>query len=86
MDESIIYHDAKNPLLNLTGDANSGISPLEQEVLDEYERLLRNMNEVSSQTTKNQRRGVSKLGYIHVFGMAPYRRCYFVNIIKPLGE
>ena len=47
MDESAIYNDTKNPLLNLTGDANSGISSLEQEVLDEYERLLNNMNEVS---------------------------------------
>lgn len=47
MDESAMYNDSKNPLLSLTGDANSGVSPLEQEVLDEYERLLRNMNEVS---------------------------------------
>lgn len=47
MDESALYNDTKNPLLSLTGDANSGVSPLEQEVLDEYERLLNNMNEVS---------------------------------------
>lgn len=51
MDESTMYNDNKNPLLNLTGDASSGISPLEQEVLDEYERLLNNMNEVSDKRT-----------------------------------
>lgn len=55
MDESSIYNDTKHPLLSLTGDANSGISPLEQEVLDEYERLLKNMNEVSSKTMGNER-------------------------------
>ncbi|KEF53042.1 uncharacterized protein A1O9_10950, partial [Exophiala aquamarina CBS 119918] len=48
MDESSIYNDTKNPLLGLTGDASSRVSPLEQEVLDEYERLLKNMNELSS--------------------------------------
>ena len=52
MEESTIYNDSRNPLLNLTGQASSGVSPLEQEVLDEYERLLKNMNEVSSLTMK----------------------------------
>lgn len=37
-------------LLNLTNDASSSISPLEQEVLDEYSRLLNNMNEVSQKS------------------------------------
>lgn len=36
------------PLLNLIPDPSStNISPLEQDVLDEYSRLLANMNEVS---------------------------------------
>ena len=48
MDESTIYGDSKNPLLSLTGQSSSGVSPLEQEVLDEYERLLKNMNEVKA--------------------------------------
>jgi DASH complex subunit Dad3 len=39
--------DGTSSLLNLTGPASSGVSPLEQEVLDEYERLARNMGEVS---------------------------------------
>lgn len=47
MDESSVYNDSKNPLLNLTGQGQSGVSPLEQEVLGEYERLSRNMKEVS---------------------------------------
>lgn len=36
-------------LLNLSNDssANSSVTPLEQEVLDEYSRLLGNMNQVS---------------------------------------
>jgi len=37
-------HDLLN--LNLPNDASPGISPLEQEVLDEYSRLLANMNQV----------------------------------------
>ena len=44
------HHDAgtANPLFNLAGQegAGSGVSPLEQEVLDEYARLLKNMNHV----------------------------------------
>ncbi|KIW99975.1 uncharacterized protein Z518_10903 [Rhinocladiella mackenziei CBS 650.93] len=58
MDESNTmntYHDTKNPsLLNLS-DPNAsiagvgrGVTPLEQEVLDEYERLARNMKELSN--------------------------------------
>jgi len=46
MDESTVYQESKTSLLGLVGEASSGVSPLEQEVLDEYERLLRNMNEV----------------------------------------
>lgn len=48
MDESAIYSDGRNPLLSLTAQTSSGVSPLEQEVLDEYQRLLSNMNEVST--------------------------------------
>lgn len=45
-DDSIIQHDSTNPLLNLTNPVSPGVSPLEQEVLDEYSRLLQNMNQV----------------------------------------
>ncbi|KIW98212.1 uncharacterized protein Z519_01796 [Cladophialophora bantiana CBS 173.52] len=48
MDESIIYNDSKHSLLSFTGQSSSGVSHLEQEVLDEYERLSRNMKELSS--------------------------------------
>ncbi|OAP57315.1 hypothetical protein AYL99_08053 [Fonsecaea erecta] len=47
MDESTLYNDSKHNLLNFTGPSSAGVSPLEQEVLDEYERLSRNMKEVS---------------------------------------
>lgn len=49
MDESTMYNDSKNPLLlNLTSQTSPGdVSPLEQDVLDEYERLLKNMKTVS---------------------------------------
>ncbi|EXJ94353.1 hypothetical protein A1O1_02747 [Capronia coronata CBS 617.96] len=47
MEENTVYSDSRNPLLDLAGQA-SGVSPLEQEVLDEYERLARNMKELSS--------------------------------------
>lgn len=40
--------DGTSSLLSLTGASSSGVSPLEQEVLDEYERLVRNMNQVSA--------------------------------------
>jgi len=36
----------RQTLLNLTNDASPRISPLEQEVLDEYSRLLSNLNQV----------------------------------------
>ena len=39
-------NDLSNPLLNLTERTAAGVSPLEQEVLDEYTRLLNNMNHV----------------------------------------
>ena len=39
-------HDQSDPLLNLTNRAQSGVTSLEQEVLDEYTRLLNNMNHV----------------------------------------
>lgn len=39
-------HDLPNPLLNLTDPTSAGVTPLEQEVLDEYARLLQNMNHV----------------------------------------
>ncbi|KIW34005.1 uncharacterized protein PV07_00807 [Cladophialophora immunda] len=48
MDDSTIYSDSKHNLLNFTGQSSGGVSPLEQEVLDEYERLSRNMKELSS--------------------------------------
>jgi hypothetical protein len=50
MEESNVYNESKNSILNLTGQASSSsdVSPLEQEVLDEYERLVKNMNDVSS--------------------------------------
>jgi len=38
-----------NPLLNLTNNTSSSITPSEQDVLDEYTRLLNNMNQVSHQ-------------------------------------
>jgi hypothetical protein len=44
MDEG--NHDVSNPLLTLTGQPSASITPLEQEVLDEYARLLKNMNHV----------------------------------------
>jgi hypothetical protein len=48
MDENTTYNDSKSSILNLTGQGpSSGVSPLEQEVLDEYERLSQNMKEVS---------------------------------------
>lgn len=39
----------RQTLLNLTNDASPGVSPLEQEVLDEYSRLLSNLNQVRTQ-------------------------------------
>jgi len=45
MDEG--NHDISNPLLTLTGRTSTSITPLEQEVLDEYARLLKNMNQLS---------------------------------------
>lgn len=47
MDET--SHDLPDPLLNLTDRAAAGVTPLEQEVLDEYTRLLKNMNHVCEQ-------------------------------------
>lgn len=41
-------NDLSNPLLGLTERTSGGVSPLEQEVLDEYTRLLNNMNHVSA--------------------------------------
>lgn len=38
---------ATGQLFNLANDASNRVSPLEQEVLDEYTRLLKNMNQVS---------------------------------------
>ncbi|KAK5955519.1 hypothetical protein OHC33_003159 [Knufia fluminis] len=38
-------------LLNLTNDTSTGVSPLEQEVLDEYTRLLSNMNQLTKTLT-----------------------------------
>lgn len=50
-DDSLLQDDTiqlpRNPLLTLSQPSTSAISPLEQEVLDEYERLLSNMNQVS---------------------------------------
>ena len=39
-------HDLPNSLLNLTDRTPAGVTLLEQEVLDEYTRLLNNMNHV----------------------------------------
>ena len=47
MDDTTNPPEGTSSLLNLTGASSSGVSPLEQEVLDEYERLVRNMNQVS---------------------------------------
>ena len=47
MDESTIYNNTQNSILNLNGQNSSSVSPLEQDVLDEYERLAKNMKEVS---------------------------------------
>lgn len=38
-------------LLNFSQNASSGVSPLEQDVLDEYTRLLNNMNELTKTLT-----------------------------------
>ena len=57
MDESTVYNDGRNPLLSLTAQASSGVSPLEQEVLDEYQRLLNNMNEASAKPEQRVSRG-----------------------------
>ncbi|KAL9624108.1 MAG: hypothetical protein Q9160_001630 [Pyrenula sp. 1 TL-2023] len=41
-------HGTHDPLLDLGSTQNTpGVSPLEQEVLDEYTRLLNNMNSLS---------------------------------------
>jgi hypothetical protein len=42
-------HDLSNPLLTLADRTSAGVTPLEQEVLDEYTRLLKNMNHVRGQ-------------------------------------
>ena len=55
MDDDTMQPEPTNSLLDLTGGASSGVSPLEQEVLDEYERLLRNMNQVSRVVISNDR-------------------------------
>ena len=46
MEDTTIHANDPSSLLNLTGASSSDVSPLEQEVLDEYERLLKNMNTV----------------------------------------
>ncbi|OCT44817.1 DASH complex subunit DAD3 [Cladophialophora carrionii] len=48
MDDSTMYNNTQNSILNLAGQSSSGVSPLEQEVLDEYEKLANNMKELSS--------------------------------------
>ncbi|KAJ9602778.1 hypothetical protein H2200_012558 [Cladophialophora chaetospira] len=48
MDESTMYNNTQSSILSLSGQASSGVSLLEQEVLDEYERLSKNMKELSS--------------------------------------
>ncbi|EXJ55587.1 hypothetical protein A1O7_08515 [Cladophialophora yegresii CBS 114405] len=48
MDDSTMYNNTQNSILNLTGQSPSGLSPLEQEVLDEYEKLANNMKELSA--------------------------------------
>ena len=45
-DNDTITTFPRQTLLNLTNDTSSGVSPLEQDVLDEYARLLSNMNQV----------------------------------------
>lgn len=52
-DDSLLAEDTtqtfpRTTLLNLTPDASSTITPLEQEVLDEYSRLVSNMNQLSA--------------------------------------
>ncbi|KIW82204.1 hypothetical protein Z517_05231 [Fonsecaea pedrosoi CBS 271.37] len=48
MDDSTIYNDSRHNILSFTDHSSEGVSPLEQDVLDEYERLSRNMKELSS--------------------------------------
>ncbi|KAL2415511.1 hypothetical protein ABEF95_004766 [Exophiala dermatitidis] len=48
MEENTSFPDSRNPLLDIAGQDSTGVSPLEQEVLDEYERLANNMKELSS--------------------------------------
>lgn len=45
-DTTTTFPRQNHNLLNLTNDTSTGVSPLEQEVLDEYTRLLSNMNQV----------------------------------------
>jgi hypothetical protein len=47
MDESTIRHNnTQHSILNLSNQTSPGVSAKEQEVLDEYERLSKNMKEV----------------------------------------
>jgi DASH complex subunit DAD3 len=48
MDDDTLQAEPGSSILHLAGDGLTGVTPLEQEVLDEYERLLRNMNQASS--------------------------------------
>lgn len=41
-----MYNNTQTSILSLAGQSSSEVSPLEQEVLDEYERLSGNMKEV----------------------------------------
>ena len=43
-------NDLPNPILNLASQPHAGVSPLEQEVLNEYSRLLKNMNHVCNRS------------------------------------
>ena len=55
MDDTTIHtnaSEATSSLLNLAGASSSGVSPLEQEVLEEYERLVANMQQVSHDRTQ----------------------------------
>jgi DASH complex subunit DAD3 len=54
MDDSTMYSNTQNSILNLTGQSSSTVSPLEQKVLDEYERLANNMKEVSLPKTRSR--------------------------------
>lgn len=65
---------SNNPLL---GNDNPLVSELEQEVLDEYSRLLRNVNQVSADKTR------SRVSHIH---SRPSKALLYACRLNTIGE